>query len=59
MSWRTKWWIKAMRIVQLLLRLLEIFSALGILVLFIMINNIDELTAWVMRITVSTYLPST
>jgi hypothetical protein len=52
MSSRTKWWIKAMRVVQLGLRALELVGALGLLALMIMLNNIETWTGWVMRITV-------
>jgi hypothetical protein len=52
MSRRTKSWIKGMRVVQLLLRILELNGAIGLLVLFILITNIDPLTGWIMRITV-------
>lgn len=42
-----------MRRVQLALRGLELIGALGLLVLWILISNVDALTAWVMRIAVS------
>lgn len=54
MGRRTKGWIKGMRVVQLGLRVLELNGAIGILVLMILINNVEPLTAWVMRITVRT-----
>lgn len=47
-----KWWIKWTRIVQLGLRVLELIAAAGILFLFIIISDVDALTAWVMRIVV-------
>jgi hypothetical protein len=53
MSGRTKWWIKATRVIQMGLRVLELIAAVGVLVLFILMNKIEDLTAWVMRITVS------
>lgn len=37
---------------QLGLRVLELIAAAGILFLFIIISNVDALTAWVMRIVV-------
>lgn len=53
MSSTTKAWIKAIRVVQLLARFLELVGATGILVLVILITNIPSLTVWVLRITVS------
>lgn len=50
---RAKGWIKWMRIVQLLLRVLQLIGALGILVLMILLKNVDSVSGWVMRITVS------
>ncbi|ROW05494.1 hypothetical protein VSDG_00206 [Cytospora chrysosperma] len=47
----TTWWIKWIRGVQLGLRVLELIAAAGILFLFIVIDNVNELTAWVVRIT--------
>ncbi|ROW09748.1 hypothetical protein VMCG_02417 [Cytospora schulzeri] len=47
----TKWWIKWIRVVQLGLRVLELIAAVGILFLFIVIDNVSDLTAWVVRIT--------
>lgn len=41
-----------MRIVQLGLRVFELIAAAGILFLFIIIDNVNALTAWVVRITV-------
>lgn len=49
---RTKSWIKAMRIVQLCLRVLELIGAAGLLALLILLDNIETLAGWVMRITV-------
>ncbi|KAB5535254.1 hypothetical protein GE09DRAFT_1143185 [Coniochaeta sp. 2T2.1] len=51
MSDTTKWWIKASRVIQLFLRVLELIAAVGVLVLFILMTNTTELVAWVMRIT--------
>ncbi|KAI2619963.1 hypothetical protein GGR54DRAFT_639727 [Hypoxylon sp. NC1633] len=51
MSSTTKWWIKAMRYVQLFLRIFEMIGGAGLLTLMIIIYNVDPLTAWVMRIT--------
>ncbi|CAK7565484.1 MAG: hypothetical protein SEPTF4163_003401 [Sporothrix epigloea] len=51
MSSTTKAWIKAIRVVQLLARFLELVGATGILVLVILITNIPSLTVWVLRIT--------
>ncbi|KAK0715011.1 hypothetical protein B0H67DRAFT_513851, partial [Lasiosphaeris hirsuta] len=51
MGRKTKAWIKSMRNVQLLLRVLELLAAVGLLIVMIMINNIDSLTGWVIRIT--------
>jgi hypothetical protein len=53
MTGRTKWWIKALRKVQLALRVLEFVGAAGVLVMFILMNHVQDVTAWVMRITVS------
>ncbi|KAH9887821.1 hypothetical protein F4778DRAFT_421590 [Xylariomycetidae sp. FL2044] len=55
MSDTTKSGIKWARRCQLVLRSLELVGGLGLLVLMILISNVDPLTAWVMRITVSTY----
>jgi hypothetical protein len=52
MSGTTKWWIKASRVIQLCLRVLELIAAAGILTLFILMTNTGDLVAWVMRITV-------
>ncbi|CAK7271228.1 hypothetical protein SEPCBS119000_004495 [Sporothrix epigloea] len=51
MSSRTKAWIKAIRVIQLLARFLQLVGATGILVLVILITNIPSLTVWVLRIT--------
>lgn len=50
---RTKSWIKWLRIVQLLLRVLQFIGAAGILVLMILITKVDSVTGWIMRIAVS------
>jgi len=52
MSRRTKSWVVGMRVVQQGLRGLQLIGAVGILVLMILINNVDMLVSWVMRITV-------
>ncbi len=52
MSRTTKSWIKGTRVFQLGLRVLEVIGAVGLLVLMILINNVEELTGWVLRITV-------
>lgn len=49
---RTKGWIKWLRIAQICFRVLQLIAAAGILFLFIIIDNVNLLTAWVMRITV-------
>ncbi|OHF03387.1 hypothetical protein CORC01_01440 [Colletotrichum orchidophilum] len=51
LSPRTKGWIKYMRIVQLGLRVLEFIGAAGLLALLILLDNIETLAGWVMRIT--------
>lgn len=47
-----KKWIKWMRIIQLVLRCLEILGAVGILVMMILISGVSTATGWIMRITV-------
>lgn len=54
---RTKWWIKWLRAAQIGFRILELVAAAGILFLFIIIDNVNSLTAWVERITVSLVPP--
>lgn len=49
----TKTWIRWMRGVQLGLRVLELVAAVGLLVLMVLISNVEPLTGWVVRITVS------
>ncbi|CAK7222386.1 hypothetical protein SCUCBS95973_004820 [Sporothrix curviconia] len=51
MSSTTKAWIKAIRVVQLLVRFLQLVGATGILVLVILITGVPSLTTWVLRIT--------
>ncbi|CZR62234.1 uncharacterized protein PAC_12131 [Phialocephala subalpina] len=46
-----KKWIKWMRIIQLVLRCLEILGAVGILVMMILISGVSTATGWIMRIT--------
>ncbi|KAK3944798.1 hypothetical protein QBC46DRAFT_278791 [Diplogelasinospora grovesii] len=48
---RAKSWIKGSRWAQWFLRILELVGAVGLLILMILINNVDSLTGWVMRIT--------
>lgn len=50
MSPRTKSAIKWIRRVQLFLRVLQLNAAVGILVVFILLDKIDEVKGWVMRI---------
>ncbi|KAH6659768.1 hypothetical protein BKA67DRAFT_652984 [Truncatella angustata] len=50
MSYRTKGWIVWLRWVQMTLRCLEVIGALGVLALWILISNVEDLTAWIMRI---------
>ncbi|CZT10275.1 hypothetical protein WAI453_009368 [Rhynchosporium graminicola] len=50
MNPNVKQWIKWMRIVQLILRCLELIAALGLLVLMILIKGVDPSTGWIMRI---------
>jgi hypothetical protein len=49
---RTKSWIKWMRRFQLLVRILQLNSAIGLLVLMILITDVEALAGWIMRITV-------
>ncbi len=53
MSRTIKSWIKGLRVVQLVLRVSELIAALGIFVLMILLNNMEELIGWILRITVS------
>jgi hypothetical protein len=48
-----KKWITYMRIVQLVLRLMEMLSAIGLLVTMILITNVEQATGWLIRIPVS------
>lgn len=50
-----KKWIHWMRMIQLVLRCLEIPAAVGILVMAILITGVNTATGWIMRITVSLY----
>jgi len=52
MSRRTKNWVVRMRVVQLVLRILQLVAAIGVLVLMILLKDVELLTTWVMRITV-------
>ncbi|KAK3991365.1 hypothetical protein QBC44DRAFT_262963 [Cladorrhinum sp. PSN332] len=51
MGRKTKAAIKGFRVVQLVLRILELIAAAGNLVLFVLINNFMGPTAWILRIT--------
>ncbi|KAK5657681.1 hypothetical protein OQA88_2753 [Cercophora sp. LCS_1] len=53
MGRRTKAWIKGMRKFQLVLRVLELLGAIGLLVLMVLINNVETLTGWVLRVTLA------
>lgn len=52
-----KKWVKWMRIIQLVLRCLELLSAGGQLVMMILIRNVDASTGWIMRIVVGSLNP--
>jgi hypothetical protein len=52
MSHRTKNWIKAMRIVQLCLRLPQVTAAAGLIVVMILAGLMSGLFAWIMGATV-------
>ncbi|KAK4193673.1 hypothetical protein QBC35DRAFT_526953 [Podospora australis] len=51
MGRKTKAMIKGTRMVQLVLRILELIAAIGLLVLCILIKGFEELTGWVLRVT--------
>ncbi|KAK0388706.1 hypothetical protein NLU13_4949 [Sarocladium strictum] len=51
MSSRTKSWVKGLRRFQLVLRILHFIAAAGLLVLWILFDHVDNITAWVMRVT--------
>ncbi|KAK4215688.1 hypothetical protein QBC37DRAFT_281158 [Rhypophila decipiens] len=51
MGRRTKNWIRYMRKVQLVCRALELVGTVGMLLVMILVNNIDALAGWVLRIT--------
>ncbi|KAM7204533.1 hypothetical protein V8F33_001497 [Rhypophila sp. PSN 637] len=51
MGRKTKNWIRYMRKVQLVCRALELVGGVGMLVVMILLNNIDALAGWVLRIT--------
>lgn len=53
MSSRTKTAIHWLRRILLALRVLAFNGAIGILVLFILLDRIETVASWVMRITVS------
>lgn len=48
-----KWWIKFTRKVQIGLRVLEMIAGVGLLGMMILLTNVDPITSWVLRITVS------
>ena len=45
--------VKVTRIVQLILRCIELLGATGLLVTMILVTGIDPVTGWLMRIPVS------
>ncbi|QUC20777.1 uncharacterized protein UV8b_05018 [Ustilaginoidea virens] len=47
---RSKKWIKWLRTLQLSIRIMELNGALGSLVLFSLLANIDEATGWILRV---------
>jgi hypothetical protein len=47
-----KKWVKWMRIIQLVLRCLELLCACGLLAMMILIRGVDTSTGWIMRIVV-------
>ncbi|KAH8894041.1 hypothetical protein GQ53DRAFT_744809 [Thozetella sp. PMI_491] len=51
MSRTTKGWIQGIRVVQLVLRVLEVIAAVGLLTVMILLSNIEELAGWILRIT--------
>ncbi|KAI0150419.1 hypothetical protein GGR57DRAFT_195260 [Xylariaceae sp. FL1272] len=50
MSDRAKWWIKWTRYFQLAFRAIELLAAAGLLALMILIDKVQPLTAWILRI---------
>lgn len=52
LSPRIKTLIKCLRVVQLILRVLQLIGAAGILTLFILITNVTTAAAWILRIAV-------
>lgn len=48
-----KKWVKWMRIIQFILRALELIAGCGLLVLMILISGVDVTTGWIMRVVVS------
>lgn len=48
-----KKWVKWMRIIQFVLRSLELIAGCGLLVLMILISGVDVTTGWIMRVVVS------
>lgn len=53
LSPRVKTLIKCLRVVQLVLRVLQLIGAAGILTLYILMTNVPTAAAWVLRIAVS------
>ncbi|KAL2206651.1 hypothetical protein CC79DRAFT_1358503 [Sarocladium strictum] len=51
MSPRTKSWVRGLRRFQLALRVLHFIAAAGLLVLWILFDKVDNITAWVMRVS--------
>lgn len=45
-----------MRVVQLAIRVMQLIAAAGLLALLVLLNNIETLAGWVMRITVCFFL---
>lgn len=48
-----KTWVKWMRVVLLVTRILEFVAACGLLVMMILINKVEDVSGWIMRIVVS------
>jgi hypothetical protein len=45
--------VKLTRIIQLILRCIELLGAIGLLVTMVLVTGIDPVTGWLMRIPVS------
>lgn len=50
-----KKWVKWMRIVLLATRVLEFIAACGLLTMMIILNKVDDVSGWIMRIVVSAF----